>query len=57
MSSSITINGNVVQPAELTPSADAANTKYFLVKGATDLGQEEKRQLAERTLMCTSTSA
>ncbi|KXJ85221.1 peptidase S8/S53 domain-containing protein [Microdochium bolleyi] len=48
MSTSITINGNVVQLAELTPSADAANTKYLLIKGATDLGQQEKRQLAEK---------
>ncbi|KAJ1331976.1 serine protease AprX [Microdochium nivale] len=48
MSSSITINGNVVQPAELTPSIDATNTKYLLIKGATDLGQEEKRQLADK---------
>ncbi|KAH7029931.1 peptidase S8/S53 domain-containing protein [Microdochium trichocladiopsis] len=48
MSSSITINGNVVQLADLTPSADAANTNYLLIKGATDLGQQEKRQLAEK---------
>lgn len=48
MSSSITINGNVVQLADVAPSADAADTKYLLIKGATHIGQREKRQLDER---------